>query len=175
MTLPPTRLRSARALMLAMAACLFAGCQAVSAQPEMVGVDMTGIDHLADHLSVQDFQVNGRSGFQAGRGGRVACCVSVPLDAGSGYRLRITWNVTNWRDRTSEEREADVALERPEPQGRLYVHFLADGSVRALLSNYAPWAKDYPGPKGIPKKNPWDVYPWTSEPSKSAASTEKKP
>lgn len=74
--------------------CLVA-CQAVSSESKLTGVGMTGIDHLAEHLSVQDYQVDGHSGFQAGKGGRVACCAKVPLNWHPGLTVRVTWNVTN--------------------------------------------------------------------------------
>jgi hypothetical protein len=137
-------------------------CQATSSPPPMTGVGMTGIDHLADHLSVQDFQVDGRSGFQAGKGGRNVCCAKIPLAWRPGLTVHVTWNVTNWRDRTSEEKSADVPVDRYDEIGRMYVHFLADGQVRVLLSNYVPWGTEYPGPRDIPKKEPWTQYPWPS-------------
>lgn len=44
------------------------GCRA--AEPEnMVGVPISGIDHLAEHLSIQEFWVDGTGGHQAGGGG----------------------------------------------------------------------------------------------------------
>ena len=144
-------------------------CQAVSSESKLTGVGMTGIDHLAEHLSVQDYQVDGHSGFQAGKGGRVACCAKVPLNWRPGLTVRVAWNVTNWRDRTSEEKSAVVPVDRYEELGRMYVHFLADGSVRVLLSNYAPWGNAYPGPRDIPQKEPWKRYPWPSSIDEQAA------
>ena len=64
-------------------------CQAVSSESKLTGVGMTGIDHLAEHLSVQDYQVDGHSGFQAGKGGRVACCAKVPLNWRPGLTVRV--------------------------------------------------------------------------------------
>ena len=139
-----------------------AACQAVGGKPETTGVNMTGIDQLDEHLSVQDFRVDGRGGFQAGKGGSVVCCARVPVKWYPGAKVHVTWNVTNWRDRTSEERSADVLLDRYEGEGRMYVHFLPDGSVRIVLSNDMPWADAYQGPKGIPQKEPWKRYPWPS-------------
>ena len=149
-------------LLLVLSVCALSACQAFSQKPEMTGVSMTGIDHLADHLSVQDFQVDGRSGFQAGKGGSNVCCARVPVKWTPGLKVHVAWNVTNWRDRTSEEHEADVPVDAYEEIGTMHVHFLADGQVRVLLSNYVAWAKDYPGPRGIPQKQPWDKYPWPS-------------
>lgn len=144
--------------LLALAACSVMG----RSENALTGVSMTGIDHLADHLSVQDFQVDGHSGFQAGKGGSVVCCAKVPLAWHPGLKVHVTWNVTNWRERSSEERAADVLVDRYDDIGRMYVHFLADGSVKVLLSNDAPWGNTYPGPRNIPQKEPWKQYPWPS-------------
>jgi hypothetical protein len=115
---------------------------------------MTGIDHLADHLSIQDYQVDGHSGFQAGKGGSLVCCAKVPTTWQKDLKVHLTWNMTNWRDRTSQEPEQDVEVEPYDEPGTMHVHFLADGRVCVLLSNHVPWAKDYPGPRGIPQKRP---------------------
>lgn len=145
---------------------VLAACQST---PPMRGVGMTGIDQLADHLSVQDFQVDGHSGFQAGKGGRVACCAIVPETWHPGLKVHVTWNVTNWRDRTSSELEADVLVDRYDEIGRMYVHFLPDGHVQVLLSNYYPEGQYYPGPQNIPQKFPWDRYPWPSSDDETAS------
>jgi hypothetical protein len=128
------------------------------------GVGITGIDHLANHLSVQNFWVNGYNAAQAGKGGRTVCCVIVPRKWQPGTKVHIKWNVTNWRERTSQSYESDVELDRYEEVGKLYVHFLANGQVRALLTNYYPEGNAYPGPRDpIPSKHPWDDFPWPSE------------
>lgn len=149
---------------------VLAACQSA---PPMRGVSMSGIDQLADHLSVQDFQVDGHSAFQAGKGGSTVCCALVPERWYPGLKVHVTWNETNWRDRTSSEHEADVLVDRYGEIGRMYVHFLPNGRVQVLLSNYYPEGQYYPGPKNIPQKFPWDRYPWPSSdddaPAKPAA------
>jgi len=141
---------------------LLKACQAKEPanKPALTGVSMTGIDHQADHLSVQDFWVNGRSGFQAGKGGRTVCCGTVPKRWHPGAQIEVSWAVANWQAGTWHCFRRQVPLDRYDELGRLYVHFMPDGSVRALLSNYAPWGNAYPGPRiPIPSKKPWDVYP----------------
>ena len=145
-------------------ACLLtwalAGCGNVGGDNAMEGVSMTGIDHLADHLSVQDFWVDGRSGFQAGKGGRVVCCARIPLKWTSSASVEVRWEVANWRDGTWRCFRRRVPLERYEEVGRLYVHFLPDGGLQAVVSNYVPRSAAYPGPHApIPMKEPWDNYP----------------
>ena len=126
---------------------------------EGVPLTLTGIDHLADHVSVQDFSVNGTSGAQAGKGGREVCCVSVPTRWRPGLAVDVRWEVLNWRDRSAGFYRASVELERYTEPGRLYVHFLPDGTVRVVTSMKGPRSPDYPGPReAIPQKHPWDEY-----------------
>jgi hypothetical protein len=141
---------------------LLTACQAKEPanKPALTGVSMTGIDHLADHLSVQDFWVNGRSGFQAGKGGRTVCCGTVPKRWYPGAQIEVSWAVANWQAGTWHCFRRQVPLDRYDELGQLYVHFMPDGTVRALLSNYYPEGNAYPGPRiPIPSKKPWDVYP----------------
>ena len=140
---------------------LLTACDSGSAKEDMVPVSLTGIDHLADHLSVQDFWVNSTSGFQAGTGGTVVCCVSLPRKWRPDLTVVVGWSITNWRDCGWEEYERRIPVDRYEKVGSLYVHFMADGVVRAVSSNITPAYSDpdYPGPHDkIPSKDPWDVY-----------------
>lgn len=122
---------------------------------------ITGIDHLADHLSVQQFYVNGTWASRAGQGGRQVCCVILPKPWRPGLKVRVRWGVLNWRDRKADRYERDVEVERYGSQGGWFlVHFLPDGSVRAVVSLEGPTSPDYPGPRiPIPNKDPWDRYP----------------
>ena len=138
-----------------------AGCDAVQPKEAMVPVSLTGIDHLPDHLSVQDFWANGTSGHQAGTGGRIVCCAALPRKWRPGLKVLVRWHVINWRDCGGERREHRVPVERYEQVGRLYIHFLSDGSVRAISSNISPgYGNDeYRGPQDpIPDKNPWHAF-----------------
>ena len=132
-----------------LATSLVAGCK----EPT-VGVGISGIDHLPEHLSVQQFYVDGYSAFQAGDGGSVVCCAVLPR---------------RWRpDLTVEIRDCDwmqhvrrVPVDRYQEPGRLWVHFLKDGAVRVVSSGVGPGNPDYPGPHdSIPSKEPWHKYPW---------------
>jgi hypothetical protein len=112
--------------------------------------------------------VNGTSGHQAGKGGSTVCCVSVPAKSASGQNVQVRWGVTNWRDHTYSMHERLVPLERCDgPLEHLWVHFLADGSVRVIDCAIGPgvWEPnpEYPGPQPfattIPRKQPWEDYP----------------
>ncbi|EHK64467.1 hypothetical protein KYC_20794 [Achromobacter arsenitoxydans SY8] len=140
---------------------LLTACDSGSAKEDMVPVSLTGIDHLADHLSVQDFGVNGTGGFQAGKGGRIVCCVSLPRKWRPDLSVVVRWHITNWQGCDWESYERRVPVDRYDKVGSLYIHFMADGSVRAVSSNINPaYANpDYPGPHDrIPQKKPWAVY-----------------
>jgi hypothetical protein len=132
---------------------------------EIAGVSLSGIDHLPDHLSVQDFYVDGTPGAQAGQGGSSLCCTRLPRVWRPGLTVEVRWNVTNWRDCTGTDLAKRVQVERYDQLGQMWVHFLADGSVRVASSNYYPEGANHPGSKypiknPIPDKSPWDVYPY---------------
>lgn len=155
-----------RHLLAAVLAMALAACQAKPTE-ETVGVGLTGLDHLAEHLSIQDFSVNGTHGHQAGRGGSTVCCVRLPAAWRPGLTVRVSWAVTNWKRRVYTEFERDVALEMCSgPTGRLWVHFLGDGSVRAVSCDVGPglWHPnpEYPGPQPLAdvlsRKQPWEDY-----------------
>ncbi len=126
-----------------------------------VSASMTGIDHLADNLSVTDFWVNGTGGFQAGKGGRSAPGPVLPDKWHPGLTIHVVWHVRDWEHDTGSKHEADVPVEPySDDGGTLWVHFLANGSVRAVVSNMGPRSPIYPGPRDpIPQKEPWDMYP----------------
>lgn len=139
---------------------------ACNAEPkeEMIPVTLTGIDHLPGHLSVQSFSVDGHGGGQAGRGGSQLCCVSLPAHWRPDLRVRVVWGVTNWPKCEADEYRTEVAVERYDEVGNMYVHFLPDGSVRVVSSNYYPEGagqpeSKYPVKAIIPDKNPWHQYP----------------
>jgi hypothetical protein len=151
-----------RGLMLvALLAFALGACRA-DEQTSDVGVNITGLDHLAEHLSVQDFWVNGTNGHQAGKGGRQVCCAKLPAKWRPGLTVKVAWGVTNWRDHVYSMHERIVTVDKYDELGTLYIHFLRDGSVRAVTSMYAAWGKGgyYPGPdySTVPRKQPWTDY-----------------
>ncbi|BDU15129.1 DUF3304 domain-containing protein [Lysobacter auxotrophicus] len=132
---------------------------------EITGVSLTGIDHLADHLSVQEFSVDGASGAQAGKGGRITCCAKLPNRWRPGLTVEVRWNVTNWRDCTGEEHVRRVPVEPYELADHMYVHFLAGGNVKVVSSFWHPGGANLPSSKypikdPIPDKHPWAQYPF---------------
>ena len=121
---------------------------------------MSGIDHLADNLSVTDFWVDGAGGFQAGNGGRSAPGPELPDKWRPGLTVHVVWEVRDWEHDTGSRHESDVPVDPYKEDGNLWVHFLADGTVRVVVSNVGPYASNYPGPHdAIPRKKPWDMYP----------------
>ncbi|WP_207556557.1 DUF3304 domain-containing protein [Paraburkholderia acidicola] len=140
-----------------------AACQQHDDTQDRVPVGLTGIDHLADHLSVQAFSVDGTDGFQAGQGGRTVCCVTLPRKWRPDMNVTVGWNVTNWRDCKGNDYEVVVPVEKYGDPEQLWVHFMADGKVRVVSSAYGAEKANAPGSKHpvkdpIPDKYPWDVY-----------------
>jgi hypothetical protein len=134
-------------------------CQSMGKEPTF-GADLTGIDHLADHLSVSNFSVNGTGGFQAGKGGSNVCCAVLPEKWHPGLTAHVKWDVSDWKHGGGRSYEADVPVDQYAKVGHLWVHFLANGSVRIVMSDIGPYAPDYPGPHDpIPRKQPWYMYP----------------
>jgi hypothetical protein len=124
------------------------------------GVSMTGLDHLAEHLSIQNFYVNDNPGQQAGKGGRQVCCASIPAVWQPGTKLNVKWSVTNWKRRVFSKYERDVEIEKYDSPAGLYVHFLRDGSVKVLSYDGYPEKPGYPGPSydTVLNKKPWTDY-----------------
>lgn len=151
----------ARAALLPLLALCLISCK-VAGREETVGAGLTGLDHLAAHLSIQNFSVNGTHGHQAGRGGRTVCCVSLPAKWRSGLTVKVQWAVTNWKRRVYTYYEREVPVEPYEEIGNLYVHFLRNGDVRVVTSMYAAWGRGgyYPGPSydTVLDKQPWTDY-----------------
>ena len=153
---------SLRALLLmTLLAFTLSGCKADEV-PNTVGVTISGLDHLAEHLSVQDFWVNGVTGHQAGKGGSQVCCAKLPASWRPGLAVKVAWGVTNWRDHVYSMHERAVTVDKYDELGTLYIHFLHDGSVRAVSSVYAAWGQGgyYPGPaySTVLRKQPWTDY-----------------
>lgn len=138
------------------------GCRASPATEKTVGVTLTGLDHLEAHLSIQEFSVNGVSGQQAGGGGSSVCCVSLPAVWRPGLTVKVKWGVTNWPHKAYSWHERVVPVEQYDEMGDLHIHFLRDGSVRAICTMYGAWGTDglYPGPsyETVLDKNPWTRY-----------------
>jgi hypothetical protein len=131
---------------------------------------MGGIDHLADYLSVSDFSVNGAEGFQAGTGGAGAPGPALPREWHPGLTVHVKWDVSDWKHGGGSAHEAEVPVDPYTEPGDVWVHFLADGTVRVVVSNEGPRSPDYPGPHDpIPQKHPWKDYPpsWVDQRSVS--------
>lgn len=137
------------------------GCALLVTFSTAAGASMSGIDHLADNLSVTDFWVNGTGGFQAGQGGRSAPSPVLPEKWHAGLTVHVVWDIRDWEHDTGSTHEADVPVEPyDEDGGSVWVHFLANGTVRVVVSNMGPRSPTYPGPRDpIPRKRPWDAYP----------------
>ena len=136
------------------------GFAVMAALNPAANASMSGIDHLADNLSVTDFWVNGTGGFQAGKGGSSTPGPALPEKWHPGLTVRVVWDVRDWEHDKGTTHEADVPVDPYTEDGDLWVHFLANGTVRVVVSNMGPRSPTYPGPHDpIPQKKPWDMYP----------------
>jgi hypothetical protein len=137
------------------------GFALIAAISPAANASMGGVDHLADNLSVTDFSVNGSAGFRAGDGGASAPSPVLPEKWHAGLTVHVVWAVRDWEHNKSSSHEADVPVDPyTEDGGDVLVHFLANGTVRVVVSDIGPRAPNYPGPHdAIPLKRPWDMYP----------------
>ncbi|WP_166815952.1 DUF3304 domain-containing protein [Luteimonas yindakuii] len=127
----------------------------------MIGAAITGIDHLADHLSVQQFSVDGYNAARAGEGGSTVCCAMLPAQWRPDLIVRVEWVEQNWRDCSYRNRQREVAVDRYDEAGQIWVHLLVDDSIRVVASGrHGPRSESYSGPRdSIPYKHPWHEYP----------------
>lgn len=135
---------------LVMALALFA-CQEPQ-EPENkegIPVGITGINHTTTYIA--DFYVEEAWGGSissiqnGGGGGGTTCCISLPYHYRTGLEAKVRWNHTE--SRIDNWKEAVASIEPySDGGGRAWVHFMQDGSVRIVVSNYAPGHSDYPGP-----------------------------
>ena len=136
------------------------GFALMAAFSSTANASMSGIDHLPDNLSVTDFWVNGTGGFQAGKGGSSTPGPALPEKWHPGLTVHVVWDVRDWEHDKGTTHEADVPVDPYTEDGDLWVHFLANGTVRVVVSNMGPRSPTYPGPHDpIPQKEPWDMYP----------------
>jgi hypothetical protein len=122
---------------------------------------MGGVDHLPEYLSVSNFWINGAWGAQAGTGNAGTPGPALPYKWHPGLTVHVKWKVADWKGSGhGGDYEADVPVEPYDIRGNLWVHFLADGSVRVVVFNGGPRTPGYPGPHDpIPDKKPWIKYP----------------
>jgi Protein of unknown function (DUF3304) len=148
-------------LLLIVGTLLIPGLAACQEKPvKTTGVSITGLDHLAEHLSIQNFWVDGTAGQQAGGGGSQVCCATIPSKWQPGTKVNVRWAVTNWKRRVYTMYERVVEVEKYDTPASVYVHFLRDGSVKVLSFDGYPEKPGYPGPSydTVLKKQPWKDY-----------------
>lgn len=132
-----------------------------SIKGESYGVTITGVQHLGNDFSIREFYVDDYFGGNVGRGGgggSFACCVMMPGKWHNGLAVVVKWSVSNWKnaDYNAIAREdyssikvegsyiATVPIEEYSELGNLYVHFFANGKVRAVSSMYRIFREGYP-------------------------------
>lgn len=145
-----------------LAACL-SGCSAFDSlnSSEHTPVVLTPVQHLGRNYTVTDVYVNGHMAGGAGRlggGGAMNCCVLLPGTWRPSLVATVTWTVLDWRNENPVETKAgtfrsistvgtyiaEVPIEHYDAPETLYIHFFADGKVRAVASFYGPFNERHP-------------------------------
>ncbi len=138
------------------------GCQ--DKKDKMVGAAVSGVDYLANYVSVQSFSLNGHHIGRAGKGSGYSCCFMIPVKWTPNYKIHVKWNVTNWRDCYGTMHETTVSIMKYSKPNDIYVSFLPGNKVKIVSSRYYPEdalkpGSPYPIKRQIPKKYPWKKWP----------------
>lgn len=130
-----------------------------------IAVSVLGVHHLGHNYSIPEFYINkyGGAGIQReGGGGGIICCVMIPKVWRPGFSVQVRWKVEDWSQENRTEIEAgdfssvildgvyiaQVAVEKYEKPGDLYLHFFPDARVRVLASVHPPLSTLHPVPYG---------------------------
>lgn len=145
---PGTPTATLRMALLTLALTL-AGCDFEEPKEPTLTASISGLNHTDTYVA--SFYVNGAWGANIGAGeggGKFTCCVVLPKTYRPGLTATVKWSATNTRE--DHWREKTVPIDAYSPDGGdLHVHFLPGDQIRLVVSNYAPWHPDYPGP-GMP-------------------------
>lgn len=155
---PETSSRTAwKRLLLLSLGGLFAWCLyssiGNSAEPDLVAVDLSGMQHLGPDFNISEFFLDGTNGFNVGReggGGSDVCCVLLPRQWRPGLSVDLRWEVANWIEVDKARKENQevvptfkhfkgrVPVEKYESPERVVVHFFEGGKARVVVGAPGP-------------------------------------
>jgi hypothetical protein len=149
---------------------MLSACASVPAfnDEDGVPVTITGVHHLGNQFTVDDFAVDGRWAGNVGRqggGGSYVCCVLLPRKWREGLKVEVRWKVSDWTYARQAEIDksvytsvklvgnfrAMVPIERYDSPEALYVHFIEGGRARAVSALYDAVSVRHPIPWGAIK------------------------
>lgn len=139
----------------------------ISDDEDLVGVGITGVQHIGDNFNISQFYVDGNWAGNAGReggGGGTVCCVMLPLKWNPKLAAEIRWSVADWSNEKELETKAGnyrsivwknykaiVPIEKYERAEDLYVHFFSNGKVRAVSTMFGTEGHRHPIQRHDPK------------------------
>jgi hypothetical protein len=122
-------------------------------QEDLIGVDLSGKQHIGPDFNISEFFLNGTNGFNVGReggGGRDVCCVLLPRQWRPGLSVDLRWEVANWIEADKARKEnldviptfkhfrGRVPVEKYGSPGRVVVHFFEGGKARVIVGAPGP-------------------------------------
>lgn len=130
------------------------GCAGRNKQQTETGFgDLSGYNHTADYI--HQFYVDGKWGgnvYPYRGGGSFVCCYRYPEKWREGLKATVRWTTSSADPKatgdaaTEKWHEATVPIERYLEPGTVNVHFLPEGKVRLVISNFSARHPEYPGP-----------------------------
>lgn len=137
---------------------------------------ITSYNHTPDYI--HQFYVDGTWGgnsFAYGGGGKFVCCVVYPKTWRPGLTATVKWTTSSSDPNATGDaakphwHEAVVPIEKYVETGTLHVHFLPEGKVRLIISNWVAGHPKYPGPAYPVKPADFHFEPWKGAASEAAA------
>jgi hypothetical protein len=140
-------------LLIAAALCLAVALVYRSVRSELhensvIGVGLTGFQHIGPNFNIAGFYVDGYYGGTVGReggGGGEVCCVVLPRKWRPGLVTEVRWAVADWsnenraeidagnyRSVTDQRYKAIVPVEKYLKAENFFVHFYPGGKVRVV-------------------------------------------
>ncbi|WP_111519967.1 DUF3304 domain-containing protein [Cupriavidus phytorum] len=161
----------------AMSSMVIAACGKGGGQADdMAASSITAYNHTPDYI--HQFYVNeawGGNSFAYGGGGGFVCCVTYPRKWHDGLNATVRWTTSSSDPNATGDaaiekwHEALVPIEKYIESGTVQVHFLPEGKVRIIVSNFMSGHPDYPGPDYPVTPPDFHFEPWRGAASEAEA------
>ncbi|WP_116313418.1 DUF3304 domain-containing protein [Cupriavidus taiwanensis] len=143
---------------------------------DMAASSITAYNHTPDYI--HQFYVNdawGGNSFAYGGGGGFVCCVTYPRKWHEGLTATVRWTTSSSDPNATGDaavgkwHEAIVPIEKYDKTGTVQIHFLPEGKIRIIISNFMSGHPDYPGPDYPVKPPDFHFAPWRGAASEAEA------